>query len=117
MGIRTYCQNRSHKHIGVMSDSPTAITIKNAIKLQKILWLWCFKNTLSFLRHIYQGNTILKQINVLRNLTIIQDGNLIVKYLLKLLKFFYRGIDTFATRINTQLQIMFSGLVNLMLKQ
>ena len=45
MGIRTYCQNRSHKHIGVMSDSPTAITIKNAIKLQKILWLWCFKNT------------------------------------------------------------------------
>ena len=73
IGIRTYCHNRSYKHIRVMSDSSTAIVYinnKGGIKSKKCneiakeIWLWCFNG---------------------ENLTTIQNGNLIPRYLLKLL--------------------------------
>ena len=53
IGIRTYCHNRSYKHIRFMSDSSTAIPYfnsKDGIKSKKCneiakeIWLWCFKN-------------------------------------------------------------------------
>ena len=52
--IRTYCHNRSYKHISVMSDSSTAILYinnKGDIKSKKCneitneIWLWCFKDS------------------------------------------------------------------------
>ena len=53
IGIRTYCHNRSYKHIRVMSDSSTAIAYfnnkgdikcKKCNEIAKEIWLWCFKN-------------------------------------------------------------------------
>ena len=53
VGIRTYCHNRSYKHIWVMSDSSTAIAcfnnkggikIKKCNEIAKEIWLQCFKN-------------------------------------------------------------------------
>ena len=53
IGIRTYCHNRSYKHIRVMSDSSTAvgyfnnkgnIKCKKCNEIAKEIWLWCFKN-------------------------------------------------------------------------
>ena len=53
IGIRTYCHNRSYKHIRVISDSSIAIACinnKGGTKFGKCndiaqeIWLWCFKN-------------------------------------------------------------------------
>ena len=53
IGICTYCHNRSYKHIRDMSDSSTAIAhinneggikSKKCNKIEKEIWLWCFKN-------------------------------------------------------------------------
>ena len=52
IGIRTYCHNRSYKHIRVMSDSSAVIAYinnKGGVKSKKYneiakeIWLWCFK--------------------------------------------------------------------------
>ena len=53
IGARTYCHNRRHKHIRVMSNSSTAIEYINnkaGIKSKKCnetakeIWSWFFKN-------------------------------------------------------------------------
>ena len=77
-----------------MSNSSTAIAyvnIKGGTKSEKCseiaieIWLWCFKIVVSYMRHIFQENPILKQTSFLENLTVIQNSNLILRYLLKLL--------------------------------
>ena len=93
-GIRIYCHNRSYKPIRVMSDSYTAIAYinnkgginsKKCNEIAKEIWLRCFKNNSLISAAHNQENRILKLTNFLGNLTIIQNGNLILRYLLKLL--------------------------------
>ena len=94
IGIHTYCHNRRYKHIRVMSDSSTAIAYinnKGGIKSKKCneiakeIWLWCFKsNSFISAAHI-PGKKHMEEDRFSRNLTIIQNVNLILRYLLKLL--------------------------------
>ena len=93
-GIHTYCQNRSCKHIRVMSDSSTAIgyinnkggiEFKKCNETAKKYGYDVLKIILSSLQLTYLENTISRQISFLENLTIIQNVNLILRYLLKLL--------------------------------
>ena len=58
---------------------------KNAINLQKKYSYGVLKIILLSLRHTYEENTILKQTSFLENLTIIQNSNVILRYLLKFL--------------------------------
>ena len=92
-GVDTYCHYRSYKHVRVMSNSSIAIESinnkgviesKKCNKIAKEIWLWCFKNSY-FISEIHiPGNTILKQTSFLKNLTTMLNGNLILRYLLKL---------------------------------
>ena len=93
IGVCTYCHNKSYKYVRVMSNSSTAIESinnKGVIKpkkcneIAKEIWLWCFKNNY-FISEIHiPGNTILKETSFLKNLTTIPNGNLILRYLFKL---------------------------------
>ena len=71
--IPTYCHNRSHKHIKVMSNSSTAIEYintkagiksKKCNKIAKEIWLWFFKNNY-LISAAHQENTMFKQTNFL----------------------------------------------------
>ena len=62
-----------------------ALSPKNAIKLQKEYGFGVLKIIFSSLHHTYQENTILKLTYFLENLTLIENGNIILRYLLKLL--------------------------------
>ena len=87
------------------------------MKLQKIYGYGVFKND-SFMLFTYQENTILQQASFLENWTIIQNSNLILRYLLKLLIslstqkliFHYQNIYKIS-------ELCFPGLLNLRLKQ
>ena len=84
IGIRTYCHNRSCKHIRVMSDSSTAIAYinnKGGIKSKKCneiakeIWLWCFKsNSFISAAHI-PGKHNIEADRFSRKLTIIHNDN------------------------------------------
>ena len=58
------------------------IKSKKCNKIAKEIWLWCFKTTLSSRQQKYQENTILKQTNFQENLTIKQNGTLILRLVL-----------------------------------
>ena len=73
IGIHTYCHNRSHKHIRVMSNNSIAIEYinnkagiksKKCNKIAKEICLWFFKND-SLISAAHQENTIFKQTNFL----------------------------------------------------
>ena len=90
-GICTYCHNRSYKHIWVMSHSSKAIAcvnekggtkFKKCSEIAKEIWLSCFKNNyIISVAHI-PGK---KQTHFLENLTVMQNDNLLRRYLLKFL--------------------------------
>ena len=101
------------RSISVMSDSSIAIAYinnkggiksKECIEIAKekiILYKIILKLILSSLRHTYQENTILRQTSFLENLTVIQNGNLILRYLLKLRISLTTQKTFFATRTNS----------------
>ena len=66
IGIRTYCHNKSYKHVRVMSRSSTAIAYiynkgiiksKKCNEIAKEIWLWCFKNYYFISTAHIPGNT------------------------------------------------------------
>ena len=85
IAIWTYCHNRSYTHIRVIYQTAVkqmhiltikvALSPKNAMKLPKRYGYEVLKIILSSLRHT----------SFLENVTIIQNINLILRYILKLL--------------------------------
>ena len=99
ISIPTCYHIRNYKHIRAMSDSSKAngyvnnkgggIKSKKCSEITKEIMLWClilFMMFKSFVSAAHtSGNITLKQTYFLENLQIIQNGNLILIYLIKLL--------------------------------
>ena len=93
--IPTYCHNRSNKHIRKLCQTAlqqlhiliikVLSSPKSAMELQRKYGYGVLKVNFSSLQLTYEENAILKQIGFPENLTIIQNGNLILRYLLKIL--------------------------------
>ena len=84
----------SYKYIRVMSDSSIAITYinnKGSIKsktcneIAKEIWSWCFKNNSFISVACIPGKHNIEADKFPENLTMLQNGNVILRYLLKLL--------------------------------
>ena len=111
IGIRTYCHNRSYKHIRVMSGSCIAfINNKGGIKSKKCneiakeIWLWCFRNnSLISAAHI-PGKHNVEADKFSRKFNNNTEWQLNPKIFTKVTNTFgYPEIDVFATRIDTHL--------------
>ena len=114
IGTRTYCHNRSYKHIRVMSDSSTAIAYinnKGGIKSKKCneiakeIWLWCFKNNSLISAAQIPGKHNIEADKFSRKLNNNTAWQLNPKIFIEVTnEFGYPEVDLFATRINTQPQ-------------
>ena len=77
--------SNSSTPIAYINNTSDILHPKNAMKFQNKYGYGVLKIIILSLQLTYQKNTILKQTGFLENLTIIQNGNLIVRYLSKLL--------------------------------
>ena len=96
IGIYKYCKNKYFLHVSVMCDNVTAISYVNNMGDMKSqtgnniacrIWDFCTKkHSCGFQRHIYQEQSILRQISNLEYWRMLLSGNSILLFFIKLLK-------------------------------